>query len=540
MKKSYLLLTALLSASCAYAATMHKTTGHQIDITSQIQGATRIDITLAQSEGQNTLFASYKAALKTDEAWQSLGMATYTDAFLTDIAEPDPNTWQVEIQVNKSKPGYFRLVKPYAHIAPDGQGNDLYIHAEDPDHVYIDPQPLGFGFDKGDMEIGSIGGAFLAWGASISDIIMSYGDVFGTYDGHLISFPDGGLYYKATNESSNTTCNTDGRFRITMPDSEGPAPGHSAKTVAVVTDQCAAEGLLKAGVVAEGDYHQLRLCVLRDRANIADNLFELIANSPDAIAQTTVEAEKFYNITVQPDWKIGTLLTFAVDAGGRYIANSGSAITFITTYAEEGKWKPIGTGYYTDDIIASVYKEVNQESFEVDVELSTEGGRLYRVPNPYKKQDWSEYGNINFCENHDHYLYIDASNPESVRIPLSGLGTEYTSGQMYVCDRMTYDPDDENASQYAGRFNQETHTITFPVDALVFGELNDPKLYTANRLGAFSLTVPKPISIDLTDADTPQSKPRYFNLQGIEVPHPVTGQMYICVQGGKVSKQVGR
>lgn len=486
-------------------------------------------------------FATARVKAKANEtSWQSLGTAVYTDAFLTDINEPDPNTWQTEIQVSTSTPGYFRLVKPYAHLAPDGQGNDLYIHAEDPDYVYISTQELGFGYENGNITIGSQGAYFIEMGASISDVVGSYGNVYGTYDGHLISFPESSLFYKEANKSTMYACNQDGRFRITMPEGGVPGPATKARTVAVVVDQCAPEGQLRAGVAAEGEYHQLRMCLINERISPSEETFAIIADNQETIEQQAVEAETIYNITLNDSWTLGTLLTFAVDTDGRYLASSGSAIAFFAIHAEEGRWEPAGTGTYTDDVIASVYSNVDTGTFSVAVEKSTETEGLYRITDPYKTTAWSEYGSINFCDEHSHYLYIDATDPDNVRIPVSSLGTEYSSGMMYVLDRKTYDPDDPDAEQYSGRLDKSTNTITFTPQSLVFGELNDPDHYVANRSGLFKLTLPDNTAIDQTSLTGTAGATRYFNMQGIEVATPVPGNIYIRVQNGNTDKFTAR
>lgn len=480
--------------------------------------------------------AMTQASLKSDDAsqWRSLGMAVYTDAYLTGIQEPEPNTWEVEIQESVSQPGYFKLVKPYAHIAPDGECNDLYIHAEDHEVVYISTQDLGFDLGTGAITAGSIGGSFLEMGASPSDVIYSYGDVFGTFDGHLISFPESSLFYQLDNGGMNV-CNIDGRFRVTLPDDV--TPGMSATTQIMLADQCAIDGNMRVGVSAEGTYAKILIYVIEGRFNYSENLYSLIASLAVQGEGREVEAEQMYALTVTKPMTVGTAFAVAVDPAGEYIANSGSAVTFIITGDDADNWAPVeGTGSMTDDLIASVYSNVEPSTFDVTVERNIADPALVRVVNPYKTRQWPSYGDGVFCE-HNHYLYLDLTDPDKVRLPESGLGVS-GDGMIYVYDRVDYAAkNDEDPEQWYGRYDADTRTVTFPAEAILYRELNDPDIYTANRQALFKVVLPVENALDRIEAgdNTPAV---YYNLQGIRVDRPESGNLYICRRGAATTKIV--
>lgn len=534
MTRFYTLLTAVAIAGSVSATASGKVSEALLPHSHvQVLDATRAGFSLTP------LNAPMPAAtLKADDAsseWRSLGMAVYTDAYLTSIQEPEPNTWEVEVQESTATPGLFKLVKPYAHIAPDGNCNDLLINARNSDYVYVPTQDLGFdpGNGKGNLTIGSMGGYFIEMGASPGDVVASYGDVFGTYDGHLISFPEGSLFYQQG--GGMTVCNMDGRFRVTMP--EDTPPAMSATTYIMLADQCAVEGALRVGVSTEGTFAKLLLYVSPGRFTYSENLYSLIASLAVQGQGREIEAEQMYSMTVTDPMTAGTAFAVAVDAGGEYIEGSGSAVTFFVTSDNAANWAPVeGTGRMGEDLIASVYRDVEPSSFDITVERNLTDANLVRVVNPYRTEQWPYYAGALFCE-HNHYLYLDLTDPAKVRLPESALGVA-GDGLIYVCDRVEYaEKNGEAPEQWYGSFNAESGEITFPAEGIIYRELNDPETYTANRNGLFKITIPVPDALDRieTDADAPAV---YYNLQGMRVDRPEPGTLCIRRQGSVTEKVI--
>lgn len=164
--------------------------------------------------------------------WKTLGKGIFTDGILSSYYElwttnsetyvPGTVKYEVEVQENINKPGYYRLVEPYgpgslyeemnSHIADYGYDcgtHYLYIDATNPEAVDIEFQPAGFTL-QGD---GFICGTH-AWA----------GDKAAAYVGKLanntITFPEKGILF--TDEggapSSLYYANTDGEFKVELPD----------------------------------------------------------------------------------------------------------------------------------------------------------------------------------------------------------------------------------------------------------------------------------------------------------------------------------
>ena len=71
--------------------------------------------------------------------------ARVCDDMFSAIDESFLATWDVEIEESETTPGYYRLVNPFGNgncpyfgDKNNFKANDLYIHAEDPEHVWME------------------------------------------------------------------------------------------------------------------------------------------------------------------------------------------------------------------------------------------------------------------------------------------------------------------------------------------------------------------------------------------------------------------
>ena len=154
-----------------------------------------------------------------DEQWESLGKTTYNEVIVSGAYEYDPEQLQVEIQVNKNTPGFYRLVNPYADMNPRYQffnryaahreDHYIFIHAEDPDAVYLEDSTIGVAFQYGGISV-------------CSRSIKGAKDP--KYNGKLengrITFPQYGIVMAEQNRYQGqwTVSNNNGDFYVIIPD----------------------------------------------------------------------------------------------------------------------------------------------------------------------------------------------------------------------------------------------------------------------------------------------------------------------------------
>lgn len=129
--------------------------------------------------------------------WKSIGVGYYTEDIIysTFTSAGQSYTYQVEIEEYSETPGLYRLKSPYAFWASwwgEGTGEeDIVIHAEDANGVYILDQPIGLTFDGVPMSIETRGGYLIAANPDYdpSIIINYFTGQFGTLKDGVISFP---------------------------------------------------------------------------------------------------------------------------------------------------------------------------------------------------------------------------------------------------------------------------------------------------------------------------------------------------------------
>ncbi|WP_295728265.1 hypothetical protein [uncultured Muribaculum sp.] len=155
--------------------------------------------------------------------WESLGMTWYNESFVAGYYEDIPELeLNVEIQKHKSIAGFFRLVNPYAShpwntaVTHAGHAHYIYIHAEDPAHVYIENSPIGTDFGFGEGRVTSTVANLLDSGWTL-DEIKDAGAEFGTLVDGTIEFRNWGLWYGERDYFDGGWTSTGEHFRVKIP-----------------------------------------------------------------------------------------------------------------------------------------------------------------------------------------------------------------------------------------------------------------------------------------------------------------------------------
>lgn len=132
-----------------------------------------------------------------ENPWKSLGTGYYTEDIIysTFTQAGATLTYEVEIDESNSTPGLYRLKTPYAYWAEWwGEGNgeeDILIHAEISNGVYIPDQLIGLTYDGTPMSIETRGGYLISANSDYdpSEIIAAKPEAFGKIENGVISFP---------------------------------------------------------------------------------------------------------------------------------------------------------------------------------------------------------------------------------------------------------------------------------------------------------------------------------------------------------------
>lgn len=126
--------------------------------------------------------------------WKSLGIGVYTDDFVVPLytEAKKPYTYEVEIQESTETPGVYRMVNAYAPVAAafgeEGGNANILINAENPDAVYILPQPIGMNLGDGDISIASEAGRYVGQ-YGFETVMEKLPNIFGTLKNGVITLP---------------------------------------------------------------------------------------------------------------------------------------------------------------------------------------------------------------------------------------------------------------------------------------------------------------------------------------------------------------
>ena len=215
---------------------------------------------------------------------------------------------------------------------------------------------------------------------------------------------------------------------------------------------------------------------------ILSNTDDVFMLSPVTFADGESEADltiSFDDAQVGKEYSLELLLE-----GEQYVSFYSSDIKMSYTVTRV-KWNPAGYYYdeetgekvegwamYTDDLV-NLWYGVGMPTYPVPVEERDDRPGYYRIINAYGAYyPLNEEGDYDPDE--DTYIYIDATSPDSVYIPVKSMqSADWGSGNFYVWSEAAWQMEVQGkAFDEVGDFlgTYENGKITFPVGALIFGE----------------------------------------------------------------------
>lgn len=260
------------------------------------------------------------------------------------------------------------------------------------------------------------------------------------------------------------------------------------------------------------------------------------------------------NITLdlQGDVKGNRCLYFAVVAGTEQgIIKDADMVEIYLHPNDDDDWITDGQGQYTEGLVHHIYTDITSSTYAVTVQHHKDAPGYYRLVNPYHDESgWNkpQWAPGHSDHNHNHYLFIDATDPDGVVLECTPLGLtiDNSVGEARVTseahERIKYEGAtlaDVKQLGLTGKLDKRSGTITFPAKKLWYSEAgyNNGQWYTTNKTGNFALTLPSTQGIEVLDADADCLAPvEYFNLQGQKVSTPAPGQMLIRRQGTRTEK----
>lgn len=369
--------------------------------------------------------------------WKSLGKATFVDGIITSIfsgVAEDP--YEVEIQENELVPGLYRLVNPYTKAYPlypsesikfdDTKDYYLEIHAEDPEAVWFGETDLGLDMGYGMISAISIADYYVQEGNDPA-LVKELG-YYGTLKDGEITFPVQGLLYTMPGHPKGEAwyyANTNGQFSILLP---GYVKGDYSASLEYAGIFTAKDGKVYASAM---------LSLGKDATDVKAIVMPADADAAavaDAIAAGELEAVKVEKGRIEVSFD-------AEELGGNnfqiiaVVMSDGEVKTVAAAsfeYYGGGKspWQSLGTGYYTDDVIAPLVK-VQPLTYQVEILENEDNPGIYRVMNPYSNSVYPLAEDDAAPEG--LFIEVNAQDPEGVYIQYQSLGFDWGVGEFGFC-----------------------------------------------------------------------------------------------------------
>lgn len=222
----------MITAVVAQGASVDAAAGKAVNLRLRGRGMRTALAVTTDAEGLGREAAvAYMIATEDDAAqWRAVGRGSMTDGIMSCYYgyEIPVETFDVDIEENIERPGYYRIANPYARHTVFGPfhgllGHDdchyLYVDATDPDKVDIEASAIGYGSPEiGQIYIWSEAGYLTDTGYGWLADLYSYGTLA---DG-VITFPED-AFVMGCNLDNNGQAQFGGgtTFRLVLPDGAG-------------------------------------------------------------------------------------------------------------------------------------------------------------------------------------------------------------------------------------------------------------------------------------------------------------------------------
>lgn len=311
--------------------------------------------------------------------------------------------------------------------------------------------------------------------------------------------------------------------------------------ISVSSDQCAKDNVFNITIDAGSSIKKIMYGIFDGTYGISNDNFEYVAKKGSVAPGVDLV---FASENVAPG--IRTIFVAGLDGDGNLLSGNGCYL-YINNY-DSSDWESVGKATYGEDYVFSLYgSDYKHDVYEVAIEESKSTPGYYRLVNPYTSPWQFAEGNVHDADTHPHYLYIHAEDPAKCFVEESVLGVHIDEmgtlvGTSYVEYLKGRGAEEDDYSDYYGKLDEATKTITFPQSSLLVMGLGDKNagLYYGNYNNAFKVKLPEANGVDVIEVEDADVPVKYYNLQGVQVTEPTAGQFVIRVQGDKATKIVVR
>ncbi len=443
--------------------------------------------------------------------WTSLGKATFSDAFLF------ANKYSVELQRNDLNPSLYRLVDPYSEgltkegftsngdqspyveftlLKPGDKIGDVTITMED--LVYFPYYCTGFFNTSNDYNTNVDAHHPSDFSSLNSEAAWTFNRVLQYQaDGTPAGVQLAPYYYMNGHGGWNNT-QADGIITIIF-------PGASLKDYTINVEykgrftNVGGDNYAVADIQLGADVENAKV-VMVEGNDIQAAINGILDGSLEGI-----EVSQSGSVNI-PSTANGLCSIVAVGYGEG--ESQEVAYTSFEFSAGTDRWMSLGTTLYTEDLMTTLYK-VDNPTYEVEIQENSENPGVYRLVNPYgEAYPYNESGDWDDSQN--HYLVINAQDPEGVFIDQQKMGLNWGDGALiisslaanYLGQGATLE--EVKAKGVCGSLTDGV--ITFPVKSLLCTLESETSFYYGNINGAFKVVLPEAAATVQTQATTKSVK----------------------------------
>lgn len=465
---------------------------------------------------------SVKATDTDDETWTSIGTGTWVEGPLDMFSDIKSGvTHELEIFQSDSNPNIYRMI-------PYGEGTEVatLLGRANTNYFYVDvttaDKVLGYG-DYTNNHIAFFNAFEVAQNVPEGGF---NGSEYGVYDdaAKTVSFPANGFGLKTG--GSWYYSNVDGKFMIYLPGADVKDYSFSSQS-----DLCSDNNIINFSVSAGADIADIKLLIMGGNYTATTQVLEVVASNGQSITR-----DKNYTFTDE-EAGVYSIMFAALDSEGNVKDGATHWVQILDD--NDSDWEEVGAGVYSDPVLYDAQYLSAVREYNVTVERSLSNPNRLRFKSPFGEA-FAAY-NVSHA-GHDHYIYIDMTDPEAVVVDLSLTGFAVSYGQIRVWSvngRYSGNTADELKEYGYGisTYDEATNTITFPAKSLFYQEAEyaDGSWFTVQNEGQLVLPEFNDLgAIGTIEADT-IGEVEYYNLQGIRIAEPEKG-IFLMRQGGKTSK----
>ncbi len=509
--------------------------------------------------------------------WEEWGEGYCYDDILTSsmfLSYTEPVLFKVRVQRDKANDGVYRIIDPWkeypyhdrveaeedteAHL---NLGDDYYISidARDPDFVRILRSPLGLEDWGGPTEVIGISECF----GLDEEITEEEAEAAGgkLADG-VITFPVensiGIIQYDEDIEGDYVYyANESGLFALYLPGTEAPEMPIDYEFDMYMTEAFCPDADNMHHIQLEGD------------SRIPSAAYVITDELPEEVTDemlgdcTEVQMGDIIPVDMTGAQKVRYVVVWVCDETGEI--QNALYVELAVPGADDAEWKYLGKVPVTEGFLScNVPDMFTTDTFMADIEENIYLKGYYRLKNAYAA--WEQSAPYALEHSHDHYIYVNAYDPENVYIEHSTLGISLPAYGEFIVSSDYY----ELALEYGADFLAYLgiHSGGSLKDGIISFDYshstrllayNLGKWFDTNRIdnpdydeaeaeakgdeydvtptigGHFKIDLNK-LQSGLTAIETAADAPvEYFNLQGIRVDKPTSG-LYIRRTGSASEK----